>query len=160
MIRNREGSKMRTDSMDVGTPWDEDAASIRVHTSEILPGRRELRFEWVGPTNAPVIVSLAGLRFIDPKINHPEEAPAVLKCFPWPLRKISDHDYFVTQAATYVRTDGANVFSFIGHKIASDVRIAYRKIRMRLIYTAMVWGWADVPFGDEPGWRHLGRKRN
>ncbi len=155
-----EGSRMRTTSMDVGAPWDAETSSIRVHTTEILPGRHEHRFEWVGPTNAPVRITLPALRYVAPEINYPREAPAVLNCFPWPLRKVSDHDYFLTQAATYVRTDGANVFSFIGHRIASDARIAYRKIRMRLIYTAMVWGWADVPIGDEPGWRHLGRKRN
>ncbi len=113
-------------------------AFIEATHHEIWRGRGYETYQWVGPRNAPVVVSY------DIDTRH----------LPWPLRKIDEclewnGDY-------YVRTDVA--FWWVTAALARMKR-PLQWVYVRLIITAEIWGVGRTAPGEFISWRNLLRKR-
>lgn len=118
-------------------------ADIIGHTHYVPSGHHYATFEWVGPTHAPVEIS----------IDLWHEVGAL----PWPLQIIER--YYERDTVLAVRLDGHNRLWAYWHDWRVRAKQAWQWVSVRLILTAQLWGAAYVPPGEVPSWCHLGKTR-
>ncbi len=118
---------------------NEQIATITATRHELPLGRQYVTYAWHGPRTAPAWVDMV----ID------------LNDLPWPLVVVDQQERFLTNERLVVRSDVGYGTNALWWKLRRAVQRVTERTYRRLILTAMIWGWADVPYGTIPSWRHL-----
>ncbi len=107
-------------------------------------------FHWFGAAHLPVEIEAISLWLLP-------HTPWQLEEIEWQSEMIGHGDRHV-----FVRTD-IPVPWYAYYRLEQDLlRLSYwlKAIGSRIVLTAAIWGWADVPPGTVPSWQHLGRSRS
>lgn len=121
-------------------------AKIFVTEKEVIWGRKEVYFDWVGPRSGLAEINIT-------------KYERYYKNMPFKLKIIDKWALFNKCAYVVALVEKQYWFSAIFHVISAAVYHFKVFIKTRMILTAMIWGIAYVPDYEIPSWKHMFKKR-
>lgn len=128
-------------------------SEIQVFERRLIGGRRELSFEWEGPADGDVEISLHMLDFIG--VQHGRSLPDTVVIGPYLLRKVSDDNLgFVHNYAMYVQDSAF----WRTRRVMNWLRMTWQRIECTALTIGRIWKVADTPDYAVPSVRDFGKR--